>query len=1028
MTESMLTALMKLFAILAIINKDVAISLSRNFVFSFLKTQFNKKIVEQSLIVFDKEINKLNSLDVLKESKRSSLLSVKLLALCRDINEGLHIRGKYLIVVSLIQFSKYFNEFADSSEDFRQTISDMVKTVSDDLMISEEEFNNCKIFITDKFYKVPLKENLLVVSNINSLSFTKINFIQKEKLNGQFYFLKSQQSDLILFYYNGIEKIELSSNPVFPGHIYIFAKGSALKGENISPIYFSEIESGFLKTKTFTKISLSAENIEFRFPKSNNGIRKFSFQADSGDLMGIIGGSGTGKSTLLKVLNGSYSLNRGNILVNGHDFQSEKKEMKGMIGYVPQDDLLIEELTVYQNLFYNARLCLGDQKDDQIHAAVEKYLNNLDLFYIKDLQVGTPLNKFISGGQRKRLNIALELIKEPFILLADEPTTGLSSNDSENVMQLLKQLSLQGKIVIINIHKPSSEIFKMLDKLLILDKGGYPIYLGNPLDSFSYVKDTAQRIDASEIECPYCGNVQPDEILKVIEARKVNEFGEYIPERVITPEKWYEMFQTKLQKSDVFSHHNEDLPSSRFKTPSLIKQFITYSQRNFFSKLADKQYTLFALFISPVLAVILGYFTCYVSGSDSDPFKYLFINNVNIPAYIFMSVIVSLFIGLIISAEDIIKDNRILERERFLNLSRSSYLNSKIVFLFALSAMQMLIFVLIGNTILEIKDMNLNYWIVLFSTACFAVLLGLNISSALKSVIAIYITIPFILVPLILLSGIIVKYDKMHYSITSNKYVPVAGDIMASRWAFEALMVNQFKNNPWQKEFYSIDRESANLSYELNFLIPALFHKISDFEKLNALDTDSPEKNEIITLVKNTIYNSAEDPHSQMPAVPEKIFGDSLNTTALTEFLNRWKSLLVKRTNILINTKDAVYENFKKKGMSGDDIILFKETYYNRSVAEMVLNTNEMTKILETKGSFVRKDSPVYQFPLNKFGRAQFYSGIKRIGPFAIETIWFNVMILWLMTFFLYLALVSDLLKKGIKVSSKFRVKKRNRI
>ena len=150
MTESMLTALMKLFAILAIVNKDVAIALSRNFVYSYLKTQFNQKIVDQSLLVFDEEISKLAKLDGLKEGKRTSSLSVKVLFICREINQGLHIRGKFLIVISLIQFSKFFDELSDYSADFRQTISDMVQTISEVLMINENEFNNCKIFITEK--------------------------------------------------------------------------------------------------------------------------------------------------------------------------------------------------------------------------------------------------------------------------------------------------------------------------------------------------------------------------------------------------------------------------------------------------------------------------------------------------------------------------------------------------------------------------------------------------------------------------------------------------------------------------------------------------------------------------------------------------------------------------------------------------------------------------------------------------------------------------------------------------------------
>ena len=1026
MTESMLTSLMKLFAILANINKDVAIVLSRNFVYSYLKTQFNQKIVDQSLRVFDKEIAKLVVLEGMHESKRTSPLSVKVLRICTEINKGLHIRGKYLIVVSLIQFSRYFEDFSESSEDFRQTIADMVKTIADDLKINKEEYNNCKIFITEKFYKIPRKEKLLVVANSNSFSFTRINFIPKESLKGQFYFLTIQQADLILFYYIGTEKVELINSPVFPGHIYILPKGSALKIENVAPIYYSEIESGFLRTKSFDKISLRAEQIEFNFPGSGNGIRKFSFSAESGDLIGIVGGSGTGKSTLLKVLNGSYRLKNGRILINGNNLHVGSHKLKGIIGYVPQEDLLIEELTVYQNLFFNAMLCLGDFDDEKVHDAVTKFLNYLDLFYIKDLQVGTPLNKFISGGQRKRLNIALELIKEPAILLADEPTTGLSSTDSENVMHLLKTLSLQGKIVIINIHKPSSEIFKMLDKLIILDKGGYPVYLGNPLDSFAYLKEIASRIDIAEIECPYCGNVQPDEILKVIEAKQVNEFGEYKNERIIPPSQWYEIFQKNLQPGPGPGPVGEisRVPLSSFKTPPHYKQYFTYSKRNFLSKLADKQYTLFALFISPVLAFILGFFTKYVSGDISDTLQYLFIDNVNIPAYIFMSVIVSLFIGLIISAEEIIKDNKIIERERFLDLSRRSYLNSKVTFLFILSALQMMIFVILGNGILEIQGLNLNYWLVLFSTACFAVMLGLNISSALKSVIAIYITIPFILVPLILLSGVIVKYDKMHYTISSDKYVPLVGDLMASRWAYEALMVNQFKNNAFQKNFYAIDQESANLSYELSFLIPAITNKLDDYERFIIDNQDSLKISSTSQLIKNSIKVLQDEINTGLSPTLTNKENAELNVHATRDFLSRYKTRLIQKNNILIQKKDDIFEDLRQRGMSNTELISFKESYFNRSVADMVLNTDEMKKILVTDGGFIRKDSPIFQYPLSRVGRSQFYSGIKRIGHYEIDTLWFNVLILWIMTSLLYFALVSDLLKKTLEIFSKMGQKR----
>ena len=162
-----------------------------------------------------------------------------------------------------------------------------------------------------------------------------------------------------------------------------------------------------------------------------------------------MGGSGTGKTTLLSLLNGSIKPQGGSITINGHDIS--EPAAKDLIGFVPQDDLLIEELTVYQNLWYTAKLCFEGMSAEDIDKRVMKTLKNLGLDAAKDLKAGSAINKYISGGQRKRLNIALELIREPAVLFLDEPTSGLSSADTEKVINLLKELTFKGKLIIVNI-------------------------------------------------------------------------------------------------------------------------------------------------------------------------------------------------------------------------------------------------------------------------------------------------------------------------------------------------------------------------------------------------------------------------------------------------------------------------------------------------------------------------------------------------------------------------------------------------
>ena len=139
----------------------------------------------------------------------------------------------------------------------------------------------------------------------------------------------------------------------------------------------------------------------------------------------------------------------------------------------------------------------------QIAKLCVQTLKSIGLYETKDLKVGSPLKRLFSGGQRKRLNIALELIREPSIMFVDEPTSGLSSRDSENIMDLLKELSLKGKLIFVVIHQPSSDIFKMFDKLIILDRGGYPIYNGNPVDAVIYFKRLVQHVNSEESEVYY---------------------------------------------------------------------------------------------------------------------------------------------------------------------------------------------------------------------------------------------------------------------------------------------------------------------------------------------------------------------------------------------------------------------------------------------------------------------------------------------------------------------------------------------
>ncbi len=591
-------------------------------------------------------------------------------------------------------------------------------------------------------------------------------------------------------------------------------------------------------------------------------------------------------------------------------------------------------------------------------------------------------------------------------MFVDEPTSGLSSNDSEKVMDLLKQETYKGKLVIVSIHQPSSDIFKMLDNLLVLDKGGRAIYFGNAIESLMYFKSATQHVNANESECVWCGNLNPEQLLQIVEMREIDVSGQFTGKRMITPEDWYELYLNSIETNLDIKHASKPIPETGFKLPKSIVQFLLYFLRNLKCKIADKQYLVVNILEAPALALILGYFTSYASGQNG---TYIFSGNLNLPAYLFMSVIVALFLGMMGSAEEIIKDARLLKRESFLNLSKLSYLNSKVLYLFGVSAIQMFFYVFISHYILEIKGMLLYHWLILFSTACFANMMGLNLSAGLRSVVAIYVLIPLLLIPQILLSGVIVKFDKLHSSLKSDIYVPAIGDVMASRWAYEALAVEQFRNNKYESNFYEFEKSESDYTYCTNYWIPELLNRVENCRT----SIDVPERadylkkelsllqSELTSLSNHLNVSGYENELKLNPG----LFSDSIAQKTI-DYIKHLRSISSKLLNRAIDEKDYCTQKLEISFKGHGKLVALKEKYHNAALADQLLNKTEPDKIVELNSHLYRKFEPVFNLPELKTGRAHFYAPEKKIGNLFFDTFWFNFVVIWLMSLVFYFTLI----------------------
>lgn len=1017
MRESVLLALIHIFAIVSTVNPGGITSRGKKILRSYLRRYLNRELEEEYFSLFENNLefysNELKSVDKEELADDDSLISFQITNICRQIKKGLFLDERMIVFLQLLEFTYEDGNITEQEK----TIIDIVARTFN---INRKEYDNaCAFMIGRKYDEVSPDCTLLIESDNPKLSvendyvnYSKWKHLKVKGFRGQLFVLHIESTGSLVLTYDGTLSLYFKGRDIIACRPYLLDRGVNIKGPGIEPVYYSKVYKAFLADDFHGKVVFEGQQVEFAFRNSDNGIKPMNFRLESGNLAGIMGGSGVGKTTLLNLLHGKIKPDKGNIYINGYDLHEDSELLKGLIGFVPQDDMLIEELTVYQNMYFNARLCFGDYNEEQLQNVVEKVLADMDLIDIKDLQVGDLLNKKVSGGQRKRLNIGLELMREPVVLFVDEPTSGLSSHDSEMVMKLLRKHALSGKLVIVNIHQPSSDILKLFDRLWLLDRGGYMIYDGDPVEALVYFKTETSQANAAESECPNCGNIDTENILHIIEVKVIDNSGFPGKERQVSPLDWYEKYKKKMMPVITNIPEKTKIPPTKFKVPGKANQLRTFIERNIIRKLADRQYMVLNLLEAPFLAFILGYLSKYSTDG-----KYVFTDNKSYPVFLFMGVVVALFLGLMVSAEEIFKDRKILVREKFLNISRLSYLISKINFLFILSAIQSLLFVLVSSVILEIRGMWWQQWLIYFTTACYGNLLGLNISSGMRTVVSIYILIPLILVPQLLLGGAMIKFDDLHKSITRKEYVPFIGDLMATRWAYEAIMVEGYKSNKYRSPTFDSDLEINQNEYYKEVLIKNLKGQVINY--ILQKDTIPSEKKNINIKFRILNYHINElskvtgiGPGDWIRKLNYKNFNEGV-LNSVNNFFDELNSYFVVQNSFFRKNAETEKTNFLKKiGRTS----ISRDAYDNKRLEDLVLNQLDLkdAPYYETNSKWIQKTKPIYMKPTSTIGRAQFYAPYKKLGNFQIDTLFFNMMAMWIMVGLFFLALYYNLLSRFI--------------
>lgn len=551
-----------------------------------------------------------------------------------------------------------------------------------------------------------------------------------------------------------------------------------------------------------------------------------SFKALPGDMIALMGPSGAGKTTLLLTLNGYLPPTEGLVRINGEDLYDIYDTLRGSIGYVPQDDLVHPELTVWEAVRYSAKFRLPpDYSEAEIEQRVEQTLKDLGLEGVAHLQIGSPEQKVLSGGQRKRVNIALELVTDPVILYLDEPTSGLAADDAASLVTLLHELTrATGKTIIMTIHQPAKDEYEKFTHALILGYGGVPMFFGATTpDSYKFFSDWGIRegINPKQWGMDKLPANNPRDMFALITARETPLYEQMKAQYGDAAQRSNARHAgAKLWNQDYFSDQNpiykrmysgrrsvgtgegrQGVPDGR---PSTRGQFRLLFSRYFKTKIRDKVGTGILVLQAPIIGILLAVVfggqaeevPAWCLGAlqqlaqrtgekaSNDVFDTLTMTQDHTAAVFFL-VVSAIWFGTSNAAREIVKERSIYLRERMVNLGLLNYVMSKFVLLSLFCVVQCSMLLGIVFFVLGFAGgvpAFLQMLGALVTTAIAAVGIGLLLSTLVTSSEAAMALTPIALIPQVVLGGVMVPATTIP-KLSWLMYV------IPARWGFEATVV-----------------------------------------------------------------------------------------------------------------------------------------------------------------------------------------------------------------------------------------------
>ncbi len=1005
MNDSVLRTLLKILAYLSLLHKG---STRRDWMETLLLYLKKYPVSQSSAEVTTMYEQALEEAKQLKNSGASLPDKQTETLLCNEVENNLLDHEKILLYIMLVEF---IDAYTAGDKNILNTLNALTATCS---------VSGSNALQLQKFIRIRQPEKLKEISDLiitgeikddttqelegawieenRPKDLARANILKVDALSGEMFLVYERNINAILFKYMGNHSLTLNMQPIENNQIYIFKNKDKILINKRLLFSYKEVSEYFIRTTQDRINVFYGTEVSIKSQKTGYTLQPFSFSERSGSIVGILGDKNSGKEALADLLSGQKKPSTGSIAINGFDIFKNKHKLLGLVANIPKDPVLIEGLTIFENYYYYAQLYYRYLDKKAISEKIFTILNKLGLQNLKSLKWQPDETNDLSGLQIKLLNLGIGLLKEPAVLILEEPFKDLNTLDIQELFSHFRELSMKGKLVFISSTPPYLFNLREYDKLWIFDQGGYPIYNGKPENAISYFQSLSENLPSNQ-SGPY-----PAEIWQIIKANITDMHGEKTRERKIKSAQWYDFYKQNIQKQIRYFEYKNILPHNSVRIPDIDKQFIIHFVKDFFlftRKFAEKS--------SSLLFVALTGFLLGILFRHSPGDSYSFSRNPALIDFFTLTSIGAFTLGVFRGKSALKYDKLSFQSIHGLELNTAAFYTPKLILEGSWTILLLVIFTGIPYIIINNTGLFLSHLLIYILIAYAGVITGAILAAIDNKHIAYGIILIVVVFQFFVGTHIFINQQTSYSNQKKNPVTEIAS-FSFMRWSQEALSVDQMVRNRYSRIFFTHEKKQVLSELYTNTLMPLLISQLDSATNALYSGTDIAKAQAHFSILTNELSEITRRfdvfPFEYIDALNTIGFSDEIASECrdyLTYLQFHFYEMGLSQKERIASIKDSL------NSIHGSAYVTnLKNSTFNYPLFNIINQPEMKENISVSDMNYCFNNYPVYRKSLKEFGKAHFFSVTKLFNNQYISTYWFNVVMLILGIFILYSLIMAE--------------------